>query len=129
MGLFTGKKGMVFGIANDKSIAWAITQKLADEGAEMGFTHLPESNPERPKNEKKLRKLVDPRLFEGHGYVSLSMYVENGRECVRSHDRHGVRSAYVFHPRVRRVGLSMDRAGASALGNNGKPCGGGGPPA
>lgn len=60
MGLFTGKKGLVFGIANDKSIAWAITEKLAAEGAEMGFTHLPESNPERPKNEKKLRKLVDP---------------------------------------------------------------------
>lgn len=60
MGLFDGKKGLVFGIANDKSIAWSITQKLAEQGAEMGFTHLPESNPERPKNEKKLRKLVDP---------------------------------------------------------------------
>ncbi len=60
MGLFTGKKGMVFGIANDRSIAWAITQALAAEGAEMGFTHLPDSDPERPKAERKLRKLVDP---------------------------------------------------------------------
>ena len=60
MGLFAGKKGLVFGIANDKSIAWAITQKLAEEGAVMGFTHLPESDPERPKNERKLRKLVEP---------------------------------------------------------------------
>jgi len=60
MGLFSGKKGMVFGIANDKSIAWAITQKLHEEGAEMGFTHLPDSDPERPKMERRLRKLVDP---------------------------------------------------------------------
>ena len=48
MGLFSGKKGMVFGIANDKSIAWAITQKLYEEGAEMGFT------------QRRLRKLVEP---------------------------------------------------------------------
>ncbi|MDA0589723.1 MAG: enoyl-ACP reductase [Planctomycetota bacterium] len=60
MGLFTGKKGMVFGIANDKSIAWAITQKLHEEGAEMGFTHLPDHDPERPKMERRLRKLVEP---------------------------------------------------------------------
>ncbi|GAB4144417.1 MAG: enoyl-ACP reductase [Planctomycetaceae bacterium] len=60
MGLFDGKKGLVFGIANDRSIAWAITQQLAAEGAEMGFTHLPDRDPERPKAEKKLRKLVEP---------------------------------------------------------------------
>jgi enoyl-[acyl-carrier protein] reductase I len=60
MGLLEGKKGVVFGIANDRSIAWAITEKLAAEGAEMGFTHLPDKDPARPKNENKVRKLVDP---------------------------------------------------------------------
>lgn len=60
MGLFSGKKGLVFGIANDRSIAWAITQHLHAEGAEMGFTHLPDADPARPKAERKLRKLVDP---------------------------------------------------------------------
>ncbi len=60
MGLFDGKKGLIFGIANDRSIAWAITQQLHEQGAEMGFTHLPDSDPERPKAEKRLRKLVDP---------------------------------------------------------------------
>lgn len=59
MGLFDGKKGLVFGIANDRSIAWAITQALAAEGATMGFTHLPDRDPERPKMEKRLRKLVE----------------------------------------------------------------------
>lgn len=60
MDLLAGKKGLVFGIANDRSIAWAITQQAAAAGAEMGFTHLPERDPERPKNANKLSKLVDP---------------------------------------------------------------------
>ena len=60
MSLFAGKKGLVFGIANDRSIAWAITQQLHEQGATMGFTHLPDRDPERPKAEKRLRKLVDP---------------------------------------------------------------------
>lgn len=60
MGLFEGKKGMVFGIANDHSIAWAITQQLHEQGAEMGFTHLPDKDPERPRMERRLRKLVEP---------------------------------------------------------------------
>ncbi len=61
MGLLTGKKGIVFGIANERSIAWAITEKLFAEGAEIGFTHLPDKDPARPKNENKVRKLVDPQ--------------------------------------------------------------------
>ena len=60
MGLFTGKKGLVFGIANDHSIAWAITEKLHAEGAEMGFTHLPDKDPTRARMEHRLRKLVEP---------------------------------------------------------------------
>jgi enoyl-[acyl-carrier protein] reductase I len=60
MGLLAGKKGLIFGIANDRSIAWAIAQQLHEEGAEMGFTHLPDPDPARPKAENRLRKLVDP---------------------------------------------------------------------
>ena len=60
MGLFEGKKGLVFGIANDHSIAWALTQQLHEEGAQMGFTHLPDKDPQRPRMERRLRKLVEP---------------------------------------------------------------------
>jgi enoyl-[acyl-carrier protein] reductase I len=55
MGMFSGKKGLVLGVANDFSIAWAITRKLLDEGAEVGFTHLPGD-----KMERRVRKLADP---------------------------------------------------------------------
>jgi enoyl-[acyl-carrier protein] reductase I len=53
MGLFTGKKGLVFGVANDFSIAWAISKRLLDEGAEVGFTHLPGD-----KMERRVRRTV-----------------------------------------------------------------------
>ena len=37
-----GKKGIVFGVANHRSIAWAISKVLADAGAELCFTYLNE---------------------------------------------------------------------------------------
>jgi enoyl-[acyl-carrier protein] reductase I len=37
-GQFAGKKGLVLGVANKRSIAWAIARALADEGAELAFT-------------------------------------------------------------------------------------------
>jgi enoyl-[acyl-carrier protein] reductase I len=55
MGLFSGKKGVILGVANDFSIAWAIAQKLLAEGADIGFTHLPGD-----KMERRVRKLADP---------------------------------------------------------------------
>jgi enoyl-[acyl-carrier protein] reductase I len=55
MGLFSGKKGLVLGVANDFSIAWAITKQLLNEGAELGFTHLPGD-----KMERRVRKLAEP---------------------------------------------------------------------
>ena len=35
----TGKKGVVFGVANDRSIAWAISQILAEAGAQLALTY------------------------------------------------------------------------------------------
>ncbi len=39
MGLLTGKLGIVFGVANKRSIAWAIAQAWAREGATLAFTY------------------------------------------------------------------------------------------
>jgi len=39
MGLLDGKKAVVFGIANEKSIAWAIARAFSEEGAELAFTY------------------------------------------------------------------------------------------
>ncbi len=41
--LMKGKKGLVMGIANDKSIAWGIASQLAAQGADMAFSYMGES--------------------------------------------------------------------------------------
>ena len=38
-GAFAGKRGLVLGVANKRSIAWAIAQVLADGGARLAFTY------------------------------------------------------------------------------------------
>ena len=42
MGLLSGKNALVFGLANDKSIAWGITQALHREGAKIGISYAGE---------------------------------------------------------------------------------------
>ena len=41
--MMNGKKGLVMGVANDRSIAWGIAKKLASEGAEIAFTYQGEA--------------------------------------------------------------------------------------
>lgn len=43
MSLVANKKALVFGVANDHSIAWAIAQALHREGADVGLTYVGES--------------------------------------------------------------------------------------
>ena len=38
-----GKKGIILGIANDRSIAWGIAQKLSEYGAELAFSYVNDS--------------------------------------------------------------------------------------
>ncbi len=56
MGILDGKVGLVMGVANDRSIAWAMSDALYAEGAELAFTHLPGQSSER-----RVRRLTDPR--------------------------------------------------------------------
>ena len=41
--ILKGKKGLVMGVANDRSIAWGIAKKIASEGAEVAFTYQGEA--------------------------------------------------------------------------------------
>lgn len=52
-GLLHGKRGVILGVANEKSIAWACAQACAAEGAELVFNYLGESL------EKRVGKLLD----------------------------------------------------------------------
>ena len=42
-GLMQGKRGLVMGVANDRSIAWGIAKALADQGAELAFSYQGEA--------------------------------------------------------------------------------------
>ncbi len=42
-GLMQGKRGLIMGLANDKSLAWGIAQKLAEHGAELAFSYQGEA--------------------------------------------------------------------------------------
>ena len=53
MGLMTGKRGIIFGVANDMSIAWGIDQQLKEQGATLAFTYLNEAL------EKRVRPLAE----------------------------------------------------------------------
>ncbi len=53
MGLMTGKRGIIFGVANEMSIAWGIAQQLREQGAELAFTYLNEAL------EKRVRPLAE----------------------------------------------------------------------
>lgn len=60
MGLFTGKKGLILGVANDWSIAWYIAKAIMDEGGVCGFSHLPDKpEDERKKNRGRVAKCTD----------------------------------------------------------------------
>ena len=40
MSLVKGKKGLIMGVANERSIAWGISKKLSEAGADLAFTYL-----------------------------------------------------------------------------------------
>ena len=52
-GLMAGKRGLIMGLANDKSLAWGIAQKLREHGAELAFSYQGEAL------EKRVRPLAE----------------------------------------------------------------------
>jgi len=52
-GLMQGKRGLIMGLANDKSLAWGIAQKLHEHGAELAFSYQGEAL------EKRVRPLAE----------------------------------------------------------------------
>jgi enoyl-[acyl-carrier protein] reductase I len=60
MGRYDGMKGLVLGVANDHSIAWAIAKELLAEGAAIGFSHLPDRPDDaRQRNRRRVALLTD----------------------------------------------------------------------
>ena len=68
-----GKKGLIMGVANERSIAWGISQKLAESGAELAFTYLGDA----------LKKRVVPLAEKLNSNVTFSCDVEKKEEVTK----------------------------------------------
>ena len=68
-----GKKGLVMGVANERSIAWGIAQKLSESGAELAFTYLGDA----------LKKRVIPLAEKLNSNLTFSCDVEKKDEVIK----------------------------------------------
>ena len=73
MKLMQGKKGLIMGVANERSIAWGISKKLSEAGAELAFTYLGEA----------LKKRVVPLAEKLKSKMTFSCDVEKKEEVVK----------------------------------------------
>ena len=74
MSLLKNKKGLIMGVANDRSIAWGIAKKLSEHGANLAFTYLGDA----------LKKRVVPLAESLKSSFVLSCDVEKKEDIIRT---------------------------------------------
>ena len=74
MSLVKGKKGLIMGVANDRSIAWGIAKRLSENGAELAFTYLGDA----------LKKRVTPLAESVNSKFLLNCNVENKDDITKT---------------------------------------------
>ena len=74
MSLVKGKKGLIMGVANERSIAWGIAKKLSENGAELAFTYLGDA----------LKKRVTPLAQSLNSKFLLNCNVENKDDIAKT---------------------------------------------
>ncbi|QDU56436.1 enoyl-ACP reductase FabI [Aeoliella mucimassa] len=58
--MFEGKRGLITGVFNKQSIAWAIAERIMQNGGVCGFSYMPDKpDDERKKNLNRIQKLTD----------------------------------------------------------------------
>ncbi len=73
-GLMAGKRGLIMGVANDRSIAWGIARAAHAQGAELGFTFQGEAL------EKRVRPLA--QSLDSHMVFPCDVASDESIECV-----------------------------------------------
>ncbi len=79
MSSLTGKTAIIFGVANERSIAWGIARALHEQGAEVGFSY----HPAVEKHARPLAEQLGARYFEPCD-VSLDWQIEASAEKARA---------------------------------------------
>ena len=105
MGIVDGKRALVVGVANDKSLAWAIAQELKAQGAEVALTYQGEIL------EKRVRPLAQE--IGGHVVGELDVHLA---DAGRLHEEEHLIERIDVHLDLGTRGLSLgvDRRGREA---------------
>jgi len=74
MDIVKGKKGLIMGVANERSIAWGIAKKLSENGADLAFTYLGDA----------LKKRVVPLAESLKSNFTLSCDVEKKDDVIKT---------------------------------------------
>lgn len=86
MGMFEGKKGLILGVANDRSIAWAIAQVIMNEGGVCGFNHLPDKpDDERQRNRRRVTTLTEKFADQARFVLPLDVQKDDDIASYMSH--------------------------------------------
>jgi enoyl-[acyl-carrier protein] reductase I len=82
MGLLEGKQGIIYGVRNERSLAWGCAQSLAREGARLALTFLGE------REEKEVRK-IGPTLPGGENILIQGCDLTDPAQIAALHARMG----------------------------------------
>jgi len=74
--LMQGKKGLIMGVANDRSIAWGIAKVLANQGASIAFTYQGEA----------LKKRVEPLAKSINSNILIPCDVSDSESMINTFD-------------------------------------------
>jgi enoyl-[acyl-carrier protein] reductase I len=85
--MFEGKKGLILGVANDRSIAWAIAREIMEQGGLCGFSHLPD-RPEDDKQKNRRRVAKCTESYERARFL-VPMDVQNDSDIAAVMSRAG----------------------------------------
>ncbi|MDQ2687470.1 MAG: enoyl-ACP reductase [Armatimonadota bacterium] len=79
MGILEGKQGIIYGVRNERSIAWGCARSLAREGARLAMTFLGE------REEKDVRKMA-PTLPGGEQSLVMGCDLTNDAQIAALHE-------------------------------------------
>jgi enoyl-[acyl-carrier protein] reductase I len=105
MKLLENKKGLIMGVANDRSIAWGIAQKLSEHGAELAFTYVGDA----------LKKRVIPLAESLGSKFTLDCNVESKEQIITTREnflKSMLISCFSFTEVAKEAALIMNEGGS-----------------
>lgn len=114
MASFKGKKGLIMGVANQKSIATAVAHELHKEGATLGFSYLPDDTGRAAKRVQQAIGNIDAALIEPCDILDeqqIAKFFSDAKKTLGTIDFLVHSIAYANIDDLRKPTLEVSRAG------------------